>query len=381
MKKKLMTTLLFSSMMMLFTGCGENVTQTTTSMEVEAGETFSLDAMNCFEGYSDKAVAEDFIFDASGIDTSVLGEQELIITYKDTEYPLVVNVVDTTAPEAVIPEDYVYITNDLESLDTAEYDMTVTDATTTTVTFDSTTLTEEGKGSVLLQVTDAGGNVTEVTIPVLYDATAPIPVDENNNEKTYSDKTVEQKDVTAQPEYETITFADELSGIAEVSDTTITETDKDKHIWTVSAAATDKAGNQTELSYTITVKEKATKTTSSTSTASSGSSGSSGSHASESFPYPLYTVYSNGDGSYYFYMNQTAERTSFSSGNGYSQEYWAANHLAIDSAKSGQDCRFYGGTYVRMGTYAEGVIDKEIYFPRWDDGDPRNDYYYATYVN
>lgn len=376
MKKKLMMTLLFSSMMMAFTGCGENVTQTTTSMEVEAGDAFSLDAMSCFEGYSDKAVAEDFVFDASCIDTSVLGEQEIIITYKNTEYPLTVNVVDTTAPVAVIPEDYVYVTNDLESLATADYDVTVTDATATTVAFDSTTLIEEGEGSVLLQVTDAGGNVTEVTIPVLYDVTAPIPVDEDNNEKTYSDKTVEQKDVTAQPEYETITFADELSGIAEESDTTIAETDKDKHIWTVSATATDKAGNQTELSYTITVKEKVEKQTASASSQQTVSD-----HSGESFPYPLYTVYSNGDGSYYFYENYTAERTRFNSGNGYSPEYWDANHLAIDSAKAGQDCRFYLGKVIVMGYYAEGEIHKDIFCPRWDEGDPRNDYYYATYID
>lgn len=137
---------------------------------------------------------------------------------------------------------------------------------------------DDGIYSAVVMAEDAYGNVGTGEIIVIYDTTAPELFLADVEAATLENKTVKQSDVTAEPDYDLqgAGFYDTIDG--EMTDdavVTITETDADKHVWTVKAEVTDRAGNKNEASYTITVEKKATSKPSGNSSGSNGGSGSS----------------------------------------------------------------------------------------------------------
>ncbi len=316
MKRKLTTLTLVAVAItgaMTLSGCGEPKL-TTSEITIEAGDELEMSAEDYFNTKEDNY--DKITFDTSEVDTSVPGEYEVTATYNEkTEYTIKVTVEDTVAPQMSFESRYVF-TNDVAKIDTDFVE--VKDKTDCTVEFtgferidnpveemtdeklNSFTedivipgnadelsaitdmdVTEEGLYRGVVKATDLGGNETYEEVLVVYDTTAPLFAD-------IEDETVEQEDVTAEPSLDEskYTATDNFDGDVDTT-VSITCTDEENHQYTVTATATDRAGNEGSKDYIINVTEKkeevASKSdTSSSNTSSSSSGSSSGSSASTS---------------------------------------------------------------------------------------------------
>lgn len=298
---------------MTLSGCGEPKL-TTSEITIEAGDELKMSAEDYFNTKEDNY--DKITFDTSKVDTSVPGEYEVTATYNEkTEYMIKVTVEDTVAPQMSFENRYVF-TNDVTKIDTDFVE--VKDKTDCTVEFtgferidnpveemtdeklNSFTedivvpgnadelsaitdmdVTEEGLYRGVVKATDLGGNETYEEVLVVYDTTAPLFAD-------IEDETVEQEDVTAEPSLDEskYTATDNFDGNVDTT-VSITCTDEENHQYTVTATATDRAGNEGSKDYIINVTEKkeeaASKSdTSSSNTSSSSSGSSSGNSASSS---------------------------------------------------------------------------------------------------
>ena len=186
----------------------------------------------------------------------------------------------TTAEELLAREDYVpqsgkydingdLIADDSETAEDTEAVMSTETAEESTEETEKTideiaaenymSHEEDGIYSAVIMATDTSGNIGTAEIIVVYDTEAPSLCLSDNTVAFLEDKTVEQKDVTAEPEYDLqdAGIYDVVDGeIADTAEVTITETDADNHVWTVIVKAADRAGNGMEASYTIAVVKK-----------------------------------------------------------------------------------------------------------------------------
>lgn len=91
----------------LLTGCG--VKQISEAATVEAGQELKLKATDFFSIPEEKA--GDIVFDTSKVDVAKPGVYEVSAYYKKNIYPIKLTVEDTTAPEVILKERYVFTNN------------------------------------------------------------------------------------------------------------------------------------------------------------------------------------------------------------------------------------------------------------------------------
>jgi hypothetical protein len=375
------------------------------TVTVEAGTPYAFYPEDYFE--LDKLTAEDFTCDATGVDTSRLGDYIVTVTGGSKTYEIAVRVEDTKAPDTDLSLRYVY-TNDPSDVDVSgiySYE-DATDCTTEvekyellsepvrvtddvlsgyTETIVALRDTEElmeredfipeddGIYSALIVTTDEAGNRKADEIIVIVDTQAPGLMLEDDTAAGFDDLTVEQDDVAAEPSYglQGAEIVDDVDGnITSAAELSIEETDADNHVWTVNVSASDAAGNTVEASYDITVTAK--KTQSASAGASSGTGSSSGSTASSGTSAGTESssesVASSGSGSssgstsgssqtsnghprYVYGTNGIVKDTEGYTVEEYNEENLLANAGFYNPVKYGADC--YAMIYEDTGNYSD----------------------------
>lgn len=263
----------------------------TSTVTIEAGEEFKPEAKDLFKGKH----SGDVKIDTSKVDTDKVGEYEATATYKKHSYTITVKVEDTTAPTITAKsEDPVY-TKDVTALNAEDY-VTVEDVSDTTVAFTgyqkldsldaepateatATVPEEEGFYKATITATDKSGNESDTAVTLVYDKTAPV-IEGLQDTTVESDPTEDQFNPTAN---------DNLDGQVDVTKTLEKTGDNQ---YTVTAKATDKAGNEATQTATITVQapqpvaettvEATTQKSNKGSSSSKGSSGGNGNASNSS---------------------------------------------------------------------------------------------------
>jgi len=287
MKKRLLVVVLAVMLTMALTGCG--VKQTNDTITHEAGQELVIDATEHFN--VDEKKAAKFEFDTSAVDVNKVGTYEVAATYKNKEFTLTVNVVDTTVPMVEFASRCVF-TNDLVNTDFTNVLEGVYDAseyTTKLIRFEEygnlevmdenavKSLTdkipvpcikeeleaigtedvpeEPGIYRSVLEIKDVHGNTRLEEVYVVYDTTGARIED-------VADKTVrvDKDDLDKEPEInkKDYTITDNVDGKIHSDDITceLELRDEDKHEWLVHVSYTDRAGNESKADFLIIVKEK-----------------------------------------------------------------------------------------------------------------------------
>lgn len=266
MKKSLVIGALTAIVSLSLVGCAPK--QIKDSVTIEAGKEYYFNTEDFFSS------ADGIRFNTVDVDTSRVGEYEVTATYKNKEYSIKVDVVDTTAPEFELVEDSI-VTNDVDSLDAENLIASVEDVSETTaeLKFDEEP-TEDGDYTASVVVTDEYGNSSEKSISVAVDTTAPVI------------SGVKDEKVTAEPTVDSLHYTAEDSRDGEVSVETSIEKTGDSE-YTVTAVAKDEAGNEAKETAALTLEEEKTASNDSSSTAknqstSKGSSQSNSTSTSQS---------------------------------------------------------------------------------------------------
>ena len=225
----------------------------TSTVTIEAGEEFKPEAKDLFKGKH----SGDVKIDTSKVDTDKVGEYEATATYKKHSYTITVKVEDTTAPTITAKSEEPVYTKDVTAVNAEDY-VTVEDVSDTTVSItgyqkldsldgnvlgDPTTETpeEEGFYKATITATDSSDNQSEAEVILVYDKTAPV-IEGLQDTTVESDPTEDQFNPTAN---------DNLDGQVDVTKTLEKTGDNQ---FTITAKATDKAGNESTQSATITVQ-------------------------------------------------------------------------------------------------------------------------------
>lgn len=287
MKKRLLVVVLAAMLTMALTGCG--VKQTNDTITHEAGQELIIDATEHFNVDEEKAAK--FEFDTSAVDVNKVGTYEVKATYKNKEFVMTVNVVDTTVPMVEFMSRCVF-TNDLVNTDFTNVLEGVYDAseyTTKLIRFEAygnlevmdenavKSLTEKipvpcikeelevlgtedvpeepGIYRSVLEIKDVHGNTRLEEVYVVYDTTGARIED-------VADKTVRvaKEDLDKEPEINKKDYiiTDNVDGKIHSDDITceLELRDEDKHEWLVHVSYKDRAGNESKADFLIIVKEK-----------------------------------------------------------------------------------------------------------------------------
>ena len=270
----------------------EKTTQKKTEVTVELGSTTQLhfDATDFFD--VDIQKAGKFSFDTSKVDLTKVGEYEVNATYRKEAFVITVKVVDTTKP-AVELMDRVVFTNDIEKANsrTAEILASVREESEYTTKFirfekkdvlstmdgyavrrleesimdfgtDKEALslgteeipTQPGIYRSVLEVADVHGNAAYREVFIVLDKTGAIINDMEDMVVKVPANMLNEKpafDMTVIKGYDEVdgTLSSELFGVE------VLLKDGEKHEWTVSVVYTDRAGNESQSGFLITVKE------------------------------------------------------------------------------------------------------------------------------
>lgn len=226
---------------------------TKDSITIEAGNEFKPEAKDFFSGKHVK----DITFDVKDVDVDKVGEYKVSASYKKHSYEITVKVEDTTAPTITAKsEDPVY-TKDVSAVNAEDY-VTVEDVSDTTVAFTgyqkmdsldaepateatATVPEEEGFYKATITATDSSDNKSEAEVILAYDKTAPV-IEGLQDTTVESDPTEDQFNPTAN---------DNLDGQVDVTKTLEKTGD---NLYTITAKALDKAGNEATQTATITVQ-------------------------------------------------------------------------------------------------------------------------------
>lgn len=263
----------------------------TSTVTIEAGEEFKPEAKDFFKGKH----SGDVKIDTSKVDTDKVGEYEATATYKKHNYTITVKVEDTTAPTITAKSEEPVYTKDVTAVNAEDY-VTVEDVSDTIVSItgyqkldsldgnvsgDPTTETpeEEGFYRATITATDSSDNQSEAVVILVYDKTAPV-IEGLQDTTVEADPTEDQFNPTAN---------DNLDGQVDVTKTLEKTGDNQ---FTITAKATDKAGNESTQSATITVQapqpvaettvEATTQKSNKGSSSSKGSSGGNGNASNSS---------------------------------------------------------------------------------------------------
>lgn len=189
--------------------------------------------------------AEDATMSVSGFQAGVPGSYAVELTHQGQTYSATLVIVDTVAPTAS-PKPV--ILTQPGQVNAEDFVSDIQDATQVTVSFKAQPdWTREGAQDVIVLLTDAGGNVTEITSSLLVDGKAPV-ISGTKNLETYVGSTVSYKKGVSVSDNvdENPTFEIDNSGV-----------DLSKAgVYDVTYKATDAAGNVTEITVSLTVREK-----------------------------------------------------------------------------------------------------------------------------
>ena len=282
-----------------------NLKQTKSSLEHEAGKSLTMNAQDYFD-VDDKTAAE-ITFDISKVDVNTVGEYKATASYRNKNYTIEVNVVDTTAPKVNLAHRYVF-TNDAANADITSILDSVYDASEYTVelvrfersgnlsVMDEKSLnalvqtintaatdeelkavgttevpTEQGIYRGIVEVSDIYGNTAYEEIYVILDK-------EGARIEDVPDKVVEAsaENLAAEPAVDKSEYQikDNVDGKIATDDITcrLELRDEEKHEWLVYVSHVDRAGNESNATFLITVKEASTTTGNTQSTSQSGTS-------------------------------------------------------------------------------------------------------------
>ncbi len=273
---------------------------------MQAGEDFHFRAEDYFE-WNDRVKESDLIVDTSALDLNRVGEYPVTVSYRREQYTVTVSVVDEKAPALKMTVESLF-TNDLsgigaqtlgvyedvsecvervgnyekgqdlavlseEELEGLTSGLTVRDLAEETAGLleelppeteepscdwlldrlvDDRPPAEEGVYRAQMAVSDVWCNASEGNWILVYDTTPPLL-------EGVQDVTVVQEDpsVPPVPDLSGLQVTDNVDGdiLTAAVSTEVSETDAAGHVYTVRLSCMDRAGNEAEASYTITVKE------------------------------------------------------------------------------------------------------------------------------
>ena len=155
----------------------DKVTLKDNNIVIEVGSDMKEFDINKYIDAS-KSKMEKLTIDTSNVDTSKVGEYEIIITYKKQELKLTVSVTDTTAP-VISPVTEAFKARVGENVLIENLDINITDASKYTLTFeDGTTTTsfqESGEVKKKIIATDIYNNTSEMELTFkISDANTPV---------------------------------------------------------------------------------------------------------------------------------------------------------------------------------------------------------------
>ena len=199
------------------------------------------------ESFLRKDADAEFVTDMSQIDTSHVGEQEIVLNANGNERTSTLVVQDTAAPTAEAQSSMIDIDGELSP---DELVTNIEDATDVTCSFkEEPDLSSEGTVPVTVVLTDEGGNTTEIDseVEVIEDTEAPVIDGVAPLEGFIGDAVSYKSEIT-------VTDNCDKEVELEVDNSDVdTET---AGTYDVRYTATDRAGNTAEAETTITMKEK-----------------------------------------------------------------------------------------------------------------------------
>lgn len=105
MRKKEIATALGLSVALTMTGCASNeINQIKSETTVELGSDCNIEASEYFE-LGSKVDSSAIVFDTSAVDTNIVGDYVITVSFKKNTYSINVSVVDTTAPILSVREN------------------------------------------------------------------------------------------------------------------------------------------------------------------------------------------------------------------------------------------------------------------------------------
>lgn len=193
----------------------------------------------------------EFITDISGINTTVPGSYGLKIKAGDNievTRDVVLNIVDTTAPQAAAVPQTVYT----DGLPAPEDCVTgITDLASVTVSYaeEMPDVLEGGSYDIPVKLTDASGNETLINVPftVIDDHTAPLIYGPHDFEAFIGDAIVYMDGITATDDYD-------VSPVLEVDTSAVNVTEEG--YYPVTYTAYDEHGNTSSTTVTLHLRVK-----------------------------------------------------------------------------------------------------------------------------
>ena len=198
-----------------------------------------------------KSKIEKLTIDTSNVDTSKVGEYEIIITYKKQELKLKVSVTDTTAPiitptsdslKAKVGENVLIENLDVNITDASKYTLTFEDGTTTT------SFTESGEVKKKIIATDIYNNSSEMELTFnVADANAPVFDGYGTKDRTvYLENGINLMDGVFATDVEDGDITDKIK-VSDVDVTTLGVKD-------VTYSVEDKSGNTASITIKLTIE-------------------------------------------------------------------------------------------------------------------------------
>ncbi len=287
MKKRKMLLTVILATAVCFPGCG--VKQTEDTVTVEAGQELELKATDFFRIREEKA--KEFVFDLSEVNLSKTGIYEVLASYKKNTYTINVVVEDTTPPEVLLKERYVF-TNDAVSLDAEELIEGVYDAgryTASLIRFEkignlevldaaalkaltdeipvpgekerlaalgSTKIPEEeGIYRAVMSVTDECGNATLEEICLILDKTGARIADQEDRIIETGAGEMDQMPEADPSDYHVFDNADGVIP-PELISCEVKRKDVEAHSYVVHVSYRDRAGNESSAEFLMIVQEE-----------------------------------------------------------------------------------------------------------------------------
>ena len=212
------------------------------SVTLEAGE----DRVTLASFLKEAGLEASFETDLTKIDTRVPGSHGVQVRVGNHVYDSILIIADTTAPEAVAVDQTFWLD---ESFSAEDFVTDINDVTPVTITYHrEPDLTQSGKQSVAILLTDEAGNETilEAKLELLVDDEPPVI-------EGVTDKTVHIGESVSYRQGVTVTDNRDADVQLEIDSSEVNL--RSEGIYTVIYSAVDQAGNRAVQEARITVKE------------------------------------------------------------------------------------------------------------------------------